>query len=385
MIFFVPFVYCIFKTTSIHLLKNINTMKKILGIVFLGSFIFSAFAQQKGPQISFSKDVHDFGTIKEEAGKVSCAFEFANTGSEPLIINDVDASCGCTSPGYTKKPVLPGQKGSVSATFDPKGRPGHFSKSIYVTSNSLETKRKVLTIKGEVQPKQKSLAELYPHKMSELRLQTNHMGFGSVYSNDKDPKEIGIVNTSDKKIQLSFDHVPAHVELNVSPNVLEPNEEGVIKGIYDASQVDEWGMVINRAYVLINGTKHPRNRLTISANIKEDFSDLTKEELANAPHISFKEKTYNYGKAAQKSKVTHEFAFTNTGKSDLILRKIKSSCGCTVVKPDTKVLAPGESSSLKVVFNTGTRKGPQSKVVTVISNDPENSVERLYLKGSVQP
>ncbi len=105
----------------------------------------AALAQGK---LNFVKDNHDFGEVPE--GKVAThEFEFVNTGNQPLVISNVQASCGCTTPFWTKEPVMPGKKGSVKASFNSAGRPGNFSKSVTVTSNATEP-TKVLTFKGTV-------------------------------------------------------------------------------------------------------------------------------------------------------------------------------------------------------------------------------------------
>ncbi len=361
-------------------------MKQVITICII--FVFSlstGWGQQKGPHISFEKDVHDFGNINESKGKVMCNFHFVNTGSAPLIINDVKATCGCTAPEWSKKPILPGQKGFVKATFDPKNRPGHFSKTIYVKSNSIENSQKVLTIKGNVNPKEKTLADEYPHKIGDIRLRTNHLAFGTVLHNKQKEKSFEFVNISEQPVTLSFKNTPSHVTLNVHPATLSPNEKGVIKAKYDATKINDWGFVVHKLNILINNEEIHNHRLTISANIKEDFSHLSTEELKNTPVISFKEKTFDFQSAPQHTNIKHKFKITNTGKSNLVIRKIKSSCGCTVAQLEDKTLSPGESKFIEITFRTGKRKGFQKKLVTIISNDPKHDVERLYIKGTVTP
>lgn len=97
--------------------------------------------------LAFKSEIHDFGTVAE-GPNVDHEFSFTNTGKEPIIINQVQASCGCTTPSWSKEPVLPGQKGTVKASYGTQGRPGSFSKTITVTSNAGV---KVLTIKGNVE------------------------------------------------------------------------------------------------------------------------------------------------------------------------------------------------------------------------------------------
>ncbi len=127
-------------------------MKKLSLIVLFTILVGGiALAQQK-PQMDFAKIEHNFGTIKEEMEAVTTQFEFTNTGKSPLIIKRVSASCGCTTPGYTREPILPGKKGTISAKYSTVGRPGKFSKTITVYTNVPDTVY-VLRIKGNVIPK----------------------------------------------------------------------------------------------------------------------------------------------------------------------------------------------------------------------------------------
>jgi hypothetical protein len=101
----------------------------------------------KPENMIFSNEVHDFGTVAEGPA-ADYEFQFKNTGKEPLIIETVHASCGCTTPSYSKEPIAPGKSGTIKASYNTVGRPGPFTKSITVTSNA---GTKVLTIKGSVE------------------------------------------------------------------------------------------------------------------------------------------------------------------------------------------------------------------------------------------
>lgn len=98
--------------------------------------------------MKFTTDVHDFGTVPEGPA-ADYTFTFKNTGKQPLLLQNVSASCGCTTPSWSKEPVLPGQEGTVKASFSTQGRGGQpFTKTITVVSNA---GTKVLTIKGNVE------------------------------------------------------------------------------------------------------------------------------------------------------------------------------------------------------------------------------------------
>lgn len=96
----------------------------------------------------FDSEVHDFGTLPE-GPNADYEFKFKNTGKEPINLQTVNASCGCTTPSWSKEPVLPGKTGSIKASYATQGRPGGFTKPITVVSNA---GTKVLTIKGTVEP-----------------------------------------------------------------------------------------------------------------------------------------------------------------------------------------------------------------------------------------
>lgn len=106
-------------------------------------------AQTSYAQATFTERTHDFGYIQEKKGAVKHTFEVLNTGNKPLIITKVTASCGCTRPEFTTKPIKPGKKGKVKVTFSPYGRPGAFNKQIKVYTTGRE-KRTTLVITGTV-------------------------------------------------------------------------------------------------------------------------------------------------------------------------------------------------------------------------------------------
>jgi len=100
------------------------------------------------PEISFNTLVHDFGEITE-GEKVAYVFTFTNTGTGSLVINNASASCGCTVPKYSRKPLAPGQKGTMEVVFNTSGFGGIQTKTISVQSNA-KTPVVVLAVKADV-------------------------------------------------------------------------------------------------------------------------------------------------------------------------------------------------------------------------------------------
>ncbi len=97
---------------------------------------------------SWEQQVYDFAEIPQ--GKpVTTTFNYTNNGEMPLIISNVQTSCGCTVADYTKDPVLPGKSGYVKVTYN-AANSGVFNKAVTITANT-ETGSQVLFIKGKVQ------------------------------------------------------------------------------------------------------------------------------------------------------------------------------------------------------------------------------------------
>ena len=130
------------------------TKKFFIAFFAMCMMAFSAVADDSYAEATFKTKSHDFGSIKEAKGPVTCTFEFTNTGDKPLLIINAVASCGCTHPEYPTKPIKPGKKGKIKVTFSPIGRPGAFKKTIKVKTNGKE-RTISLHIEGTVIPKKK--------------------------------------------------------------------------------------------------------------------------------------------------------------------------------------------------------------------------------------
>jgi hypothetical protein len=126
-----------------------KTMKTLVFITF--AFLgINAYSQNSNtPTIKFDISEFNVGQIDENGGTITHRFNFTNTGHSPLVINNVNVTCGCTTSGWSKEPIAPGGKGYIDANFNPKGRPGKFTRSYTVLSNA-ENNQLVLKLTGEV-------------------------------------------------------------------------------------------------------------------------------------------------------------------------------------------------------------------------------------------
>ncbi|RCS27107.1 DUF1573 domain-containing protein [Polaribacter sp. WD7] len=119
-------------------------MKVFASIVVMFFLSFSLQAQE----FNFEKEIIDYGKIaKGDNGER--IFIFTNTGNQPLIIKNIQSSCGCTVPKKPEQPIMPGEKGEIKVSYDTT-RIGGFSKAITIFSNA-KNSRKVIKIKGYVE------------------------------------------------------------------------------------------------------------------------------------------------------------------------------------------------------------------------------------------
>jgi hypothetical protein len=123
----------------------------VLVLVFAGKLAAqSTAAKVDGPVITVEKKNHDFGDIYQ-GDKVEHTYSFANTGNEPLIITNVNVTCGCTTPkGWPKEPIPPGGKGEVTVAFSSVGKIGRQNKTVTIISNAVNPEGNLLTFSTNI-------------------------------------------------------------------------------------------------------------------------------------------------------------------------------------------------------------------------------------------
>jgi hypothetical protein len=340
-------------------------------------------AQFAEPSITFSKTSHNFGNINEQDGVKIVAFEFTNGGSQPLILNEVVSSCGCTVPEYSREPIPAGGKGSIKVSYDPMGRPGAFRKSVTVKSNAREGVV-TLYIVGLVNPKPRTVADDFPVVLGKLRASTNHLAMQTVYKNKTKTDTLEIYNDSDSIANIEVLNPPKHLALTIEPKTLAPKQKGRIIVTFDGTASSDWGFVLSRIFLAVNGKQVNENMLAVSATLEEDFSKMTPEARANAPKGVLSEESYNFGTITQGEKINHDFYLKNEGKDPLVIRKISTTCGCTASAPDKYEIPGGDQAVLKCSFDSRGKAGKQFQTVTIILNDPAKSTQVIRFIGTVE-
>lgn len=259
---------CIFVMFSVVYLPYSLIVMKSRNLIFLFVALFTASVCRAQGVLQFTQTEHEFGNVTEGT-QATHEFTFTNTGNAPVIISNVSASCGCTTPYWTKEPVLPGKKGKVTASYNSAGRPGVFHKTITVVSNAQPASH-TLTIKGTVAAK----------------------------------------------------------------------------------------------------------TATVVAN------PVSPEAVAQSSTLTLKERAHQFGKIERNKTISHTFAVSNTGQSDLRIDRVQSACNCVTFSLNKYPITPGSQAALELRY-TPRSLHQQNETVTVFSNDLQQPTVTVTLQANV--
>jgi hypothetical protein len=357
-------------------------MKHLLRFVLLLTAVSFAFAlnAQTG-RIVFANTSHNFGAnIPEKGGNITHRFEFTNMGDAPVTIQNVTASCGCTTPAWTKDPVAPGEKGFVDATYRPNGRPGSFNKSLTVKNNG-DPQMIALTISGVVIKAPLTVEQEYPVALDEIRLSDKAFAFSRVKLGESRASMVKVYNSSKDPVTVSLKNVPEY--LKIEPVTLQPGEKGNIVATYKAVNKSKYGTVIDEIELLVNG-KVLKESITSTVTVIPAQAAAT-DQNAPKPVLKFMNNNYSFSNIKQGSIVSNEYKFRNEGQADLqIIATNVVNVKDNIIKITfPKVTKPGEEGTIKVVLNTKTLKGTQDFNIELITNVTSNPVSNIALRGNV--
>ncbi len=352
-------------------------MKTRISVLF-AAFLLFATAIGAQETIKFDKTIHDFGNIAEKGGPVTYSFEFTNTGTQPLVIQNVSASCGCTTPGWSQAPVPPGGRGFVKATYEPTAAVS-FDKSLTVTSTGTPN-NVVLRIRGKALTKMPTVEESYPVAHGALRLYSDVLPMARIIQGAAKKDSIEIINTGKENLALTFSNVPAPLKVVAVPATLKPGEKGSIRVTYDTKQKKEWGTISYPVAIRANGKAIPNAQLTVTATIVDDFSAA---DYQTAPVAKVQRSAVSFDVLKKGDSYTAAYEITNTGKSALTIHKAESeNAGIKISAP--AAIKPGETAKVSVTLNTKNETpGDKLYAITLVTNAPNQSLISLLLTGKI--
>ncbi|MDR1180963.1 MAG: DUF1573 domain-containing protein [Bacteroidales bacterium] len=337
-------------------------------------------------KLSFDKTEHNFQQIKETDGEVSCEFSYENRTKSTIYLMTVENSNRTSIRlKWSTDTIQPKEKGSFSVTLQPRNLSGLFEHTVIAKTmeNGVEYSYP-LNIKAVIEPRPRTKEEIYGMMEGNLRYKTNSLRY-TMNPTSVIIDTFGIYNVYGETMTFSYGMLPQSIQILSMPEKLAPKEEGKIVFKYSAAAKNDWGNVWDKVTIVTSDTNRPQKSLYITGEIFDDFDSWTPEQKANAPKASFDNIEYLFGTATEGDEVTHTYIITNTGKSTLHIRKLKQSCGCTVVNPEKNDLEPEESTGIKAVFRTYGKTGKQMRTIDVITNDPSQPKITLKITGNLNP
>lgn len=352
--------------------------RNILAIITLCIVSLSAVAQ---PRISSNKETHNFGQI-EWKHPVSVEYIITNTGDKPLVLTNVTTSCACSVASWTKTPIAPGEKGTITASFDAKAL-GHFEKTIGIYSNA-QPNLVYLKFVGEVVQEVTDFTKTHPYTIGSIRIDRTEFDFPDTHRGETPTITFSVVNQSDRPYEPVLMHLPPYLKMEKNPTVVLKGKRGTIKLTLDTKQLTDLGLTQSSVYLArFAGDKvSEENEIPVSAVLLPDFSGMTEQDRLNAPAIRLSETNIDLSdRLAKKNKASHDILITNDGKAPLQISKLQvfnSSVGVNLKKT---VLQPGETTKLRVTIhkkNTGKKK--HHLRILMITNDPAQPKVEINVK-----
>lgn len=363
---------------------------KRLALVLIGISCIVSVSAQNSAQIVVDEITHDFGTINEADGPASHVFTVKNTGTAPLVITRVTASCGCTQPEYSKEPIAPGKSGGLKITFDPKGRPGPFHKTVSIYSNGRKGTY-TLALKGNVRAKTMQPVFTYPYSIGELKLHTKNILFSTIRPEETLGERIHVMNDTQKALNIQVGRLPNYYSVEVIPTNLQPGETGEILILIDGKAAKRKGRVTAELPVTVTGTdqKEVPGEIKIAANIIDNFNKLSNSEKAQAPVANLSGTLLEFGQLHSKSsfipliggKASISFDITNTGKSPLLIYSVTSDDERLDITGGKRELKPGATATFKVSVRPKDVKTQLESLINVVCNDPNGPVRLIKVTG----
>ncbi len=266
-------------------------LKKIIFAAGISLFFsLNTFAQA---EFEFIEDKHDFGTVIEGVN-ATWDFKFKNVGNEPIILQptDVRASCGCTTPNWTKDTIQPGGTGLVSAQFGSAGRPGIFNKNVTVSYKGSVVK--MLTIKGIViKPDTTKYSEAELKKSAKIELEKNAHNFGKVERGQRVLTRINVKNTGKDSLSiLSFQSACSCItpklmmekkdKTTIEVKNVPPGKTYFIELVYFASGDGKNTDIVT---LTTNDKANPRTEIKLSAEVVASLQEKSPlmEDKTNVP------------------------------------------------------------------------------------------------------
>ncbi len=332
------------------------------------------------PRVVWLESEHNFGAFSEDLGHVQCTFMGVNTGDTPVVVISARANCGCTVPTYPREAVAPGDTIKIGVDFNAVGRPGRFSKKVYIDTG--DGTKAQFTIRRVVVGTAATLAGRFPIAVGDARINKDIVPFGQTNKGRVLSGAVNIYNSTDHPITPEAVDLPPYIKAKMHPATIPVGDQGTLSLTALTDMAPDYGTVTGR-FRLIPDKEHPADTVGIRTVmiLNEDFSKLTEEQLEKAPRIKLSADKIDFD-SFDASHLSRSITLTNEGKEPLLIRR--AECGSELMKVDvsTMKVKPGKSATIKVTLSPGCMdKDMIDERILLIVNDPKSSKNIIRVVG----
>lgn len=337
------------------------------------------------PALRWLETVHDFGAFAENSGAATCTFRFVNDGPGAASIVSARATCGCTQPRYTVSSIAPGDTASVTVSFDPAGRPGRFSKYVYVETSGQPRKQR-LEVKGVVIGDAATVEHRYPADFGRLKLAAGGIMMGEAVKGSLKTAYTEGYNRSADSLRIEVTAKPQWLDIIPSPNPVGPGEQITLVSYLNSQTCPLYGLVEDS--VTIAAGPGETFTLPVTAIVNEDFSSMSASDKASAPIAVTSTDILDFGTLSRTATpATLTFTLTNAGRDRLAVRRIYSADpGVKVSYDGPEKIGHRKSGTVTVTLDPALAAGPAPYIsarLQIITNDYLNPVRAVRIAATV--
>lgn len=331
--------------------------------------------------IEFLSDVYDFGIMKEVAGPRTGSVRFVNHGPDATYIREVRPSCGCTDADFQKGMINPGDTAWISFTYDPKGRPGPFDKTVRVTIGD-GIQRHSIKIRGNVIGTPETLSTIYPVEMGPLRLTQRQVELGKIRAGESRHLFVNAYNQTSDSLHLSVASSSPALEAAIYPPTIGPADVATVS-LYFATRelpADAVGKMDVTVNLTDMHTDASIGTILVKANVEPDSSGLDAKDMAEAPRLNTGKDVISLEKVAPGKSRTFSIKLENTGGSRLRIINIRSDSELIETGKFPTELKAGARTILKCKLTMpADAKTPLRLPVQIYSSDPLHPLRTIHI------
>lgn len=335
-------------------------MKKLI-ILGLSAMLSMPLSAQR---LTIAETTKDMGQILWK-NATEATFEIKNAGSRRAHLRIVP-DCDCTGVSFDRKELSGGQTTRLTVTYNAKTL-GHFAHQIAVYVGD-QKKPTWLTVKGDVRTDVKDYSKAYPVDLGNVRIDKSTLEFTDVNRNTLSVQELHIVNTTRQQYTPAVMHLPPYLRAVAVPEVLGPEESGIIRFTLDPKKLSSDGLTQSTVYV----SRYPGDKVCDTTAVDVSAIVLPRINADLRGHLEISSRQLDFVSTGKKQQ-SETLILTNTGKDAVKITSLQMFTAGLQVTLSSRVIAPGEKAKLKISADVKKLKALRSRPrVLMITDDPQN-------------